>query len=125
MTNMGYKCVLCLLLIIQAKHGRLLLMLHSPSIFYRMDTSSSVEEERANSLPMASVPSNGYFTTGCFTTKFSCPFCFIPLPSSLLPSFLFIYLFLFVSCVPTQGEYTNEVETMISSQGELTINLRR
>lgn len=75
----------------------------------------------------------GYFTTGCFTTVFS-----LSWPSVLLSSFSFFPHYLFppflsafclfvfkISCVPTQEEYTKEIEAMISSQVELTINLKR
>lgn len=77
----------------------------------------------------------GYFTTGCFTTEFSLlfeaglPFCFLRSPFSLTASSLpFFLLFLFVfkiSCVPTQEEYTKEIEAKIYSQVELAINLKR
>ena len=134
---MVYKCVLCLLLMIQVKNGRCFLMLNSPtSIYYKkIDASSSTEQPRA----VCRLPGFlmwRYFTTGCFTTEFSLlfeaglPFCFLHSPFFLtapsLPSFLpFVCLFFKNSFVSTQEEYTKEIEAMISSQVELKINLKR
>ena len=108
------------LLMIQVKHGRWFLMLNSPtSIYYKkMDASSSIEQPRANSLQMASVPGMGIFHHRMLHHKVQPYFQSWPsfllssysfLPCCLLPPFFFLYFF-FISCVPTQEEYTKETD---------------
>lgn len=128
MTNMVYRSVLCLLLMIQVKHGRWFLILDSPTcIYYKMDASGLIEQLRAISLQMARFLAWKYFTTGFFTTKFRLSMeedlyvHFLLIPSLLTVSFLLPPPF--ISCVPTQGEYTKEIQMMTSSQVKLIISL--
>lgn len=101
MTNMVYKSVLCLLLMIQVKHGRWFFILDSPiSIYFKTDASSLIEQPRANSLQMARFLAWGYLTTGFFTAKFGVsfeadlPVWFLLIPS-LLPVFFLFFFFSF------------------------------
>lgn len=105
------------LLMIQVKHGRWFLMLNSPtSVYYKVDAPSSIEQPRENSLQMASVPGMGIFHHKVQPSFQSWPSFLLSsysfLPCCLLPPFFFIDIF-FISCVPTQEEYTKETETII------------
>lgn len=136
MTNTVYKWVLCPLLMIQVKNGRWFLMLNSPtSIYYKkMDASSSTEQPRANSLQTSRVPNVGIFHHRMLHHRVQPSFWSWPsfllssfsfFPHCLFSPFLFAFFVFKISCVPTQEEYTKEIEAKIYSQVELTINLKR
>lgn len=132
MTNVVYKSVLCLLLMIQVKQSRWFLMLGSPTcIYYKMDAPILIEQPRANSLQMARFLAWGCFTTGFFTTKFrvsfeaDLPVCFLLIPSLLPFSFFFFFPFAFYFLCSYPRGYKKEIEIMTSSQVKLTINFGR